>query len=219
MANRIFISYRRSDTSGEAGHLAESLEQLLGTACAFRDADDIRPGEDFEVVLKRELAGTETVVVLIGRKWLAELSARLSRPAPDFVRIEIATALHLGKVVIPVLLNGAELPAADALPDDLRQLVRHQALNLRDEAWTHDTGRLADTIGRPYAWRHVVLRAVLAVPAAVIAAKYAVGTLAPDAVNQLALARSVVLGLLALYICVEVAWWWRQRRRKAPGTN
>lgn len=217
MANRVFISYRRADTTGEAGRLAESLEELLGTACAFRDADDIRPGEDFEVALNRELADTEAVVVLIGKQWLAELKTRLSRPEADFVRIEIATALRLGKVVIPVLLNGAELPAGEALPDDLRRLVRHQALNLRDEAWAHDCGRLADAIGRPYPWRHVLLRAAVAVPATLLAAKYGIDRLAPDAANQLALARGVVLGLLAVYVGVEIMLWWRRQRRKAPG--
>ncbi len=217
MANRVFISYRRADTTGDAGRLAESLEELLGTACAFRDADDIRPGEDFEVALNRELADTEAVVVLIGKQWLAELKTRLSRPEADFVRIEIATALRLGKVVIPVLLNGAELPAGEALPDDLRRLVRHQALNLRDEAWAHDCGRLADAIGRPYPWRHVLLRAAVAVPATLLAAKYGIDRLAPDAANQLALARGVVLGLLAVYVGVEIMLWWRRQRRKAPG--
>lgn len=217
MANRVFISYRRADTTGEAGRLAESLEELLGTACAFRDADDILPGEDFEVALNRELADTEAVVVLIGKQWLAELKTRLSRPEADFVRIEIATALRLGKVVIPVLLNGAELPAGEALPDDLRRLVRHQALNLRDEAWAHDCGRLADAIGRPYPWRHVLLRAAVAVPATLLAAKYGIDRLAPDAANQLALARGVVLGLLAVYVGVEIMLWWRRQRRKAPG--
>lgn len=214
MANRLFISYRRADTTGEAGRLAESLEKLLGAACAFRDADDIRPGEDFEVALNRELAGTETIIVLIGKHWLTELGARLGRPEPDFVRIEIATALRLGKVVIPVLFNGAELPAADALPDDLRRLVRHQALNLRDEAWAHDCARLADAIGRPYPWRQVVLRAALAVVAIAIAAKYAVNFLAPESENQLGLARALVLGLLVAYIGGELAWWWRKQRRR-----
>ena len=65
MANPVFISYRRSDTTGEAGRLADALESLLGAACVFRDADDIPAGEDFEVVLKRELAETGVVVVLI----------------------------------------------------------------------------------------------------------------------------------------------------------
>jgi len=215
MANPLFISYRRSDTTGEAGRLADSLEHLMGAACVFRDADDIRAGEDFASVLQQELAGTQAVIVLIGKRWLSELNARLNRPEPDFVRIEVATALRLGKTVIPVLLQGAELPPGDALPDDLRGLVARQAVSLREEAWAPDTVRLADAIGRPYPWRLVALRAAVAVPAALVAAKYAVGALAPNAADQLGLARALVLGLLALYAGGEFALWWRRRRRKA----
>jgi hypothetical protein len=215
MANPLFISYRRSDTTGEAGRLADSLEHLMGAACVFRDADDIRAGEDFASVLQQELAGTQAVIVLIGKRWLSELNARLNRPEPDFVRIEVATALRLGKTVIPVLLQGAELPPGDALPEDLRGLIARQAVSLREEAWAPDTVRLADAIGRPYPWRLVALRAAVAVPAIVIATKYAVGALAPNAADQLSLARALVLGLLALYAGAEWALWWRRRRRKA----
>lgn len=215
MANPLFISYRRCDTTGEAGRLAESLEQQLGSASVFRDADDIVPGEDFVVTLESELAGTRAVIVLIGKQWLGELTARLKRPEPDYVRIEVATALRLGKTVIPVLLNGAELPAAEALPDDLRSLVRRQVLNLRDEAWAQDAGRLADAIGRPYRWRHLALRAALAIPVSLLATKTAVDLMAPNAENQLALARLLLMGLLALYGGLEFGLWWRQRRKKA----
>jgi len=213
MANSVFISYRRSDTTGEAGRLADSLESLLGAACVFRDADDIPAGEDFELVLKRELTDTRVVVVLVGKKWLAELTSHQSRPEPDFVRIEIATSLRLGKRVIPVLLQGTELPAATALPDDLRPLVNRQALSLRDEAWTQDAGRLADAIGRPYSWRNAALRAVLFIVAVVISTKYVVGVLYPDAGNQLNLARGLIAGLLLLYVCVEADLWWMRKKK------
>lgn len=213
MANPVFISYRRSDTTGEAGRLADSLENLLGAACVFRDADDIPAGEDFEVFLQRELAGTEVTVVLIGKKWLAELNSRLNQSNPDFVRIEIATALKLGKRVIPVLLQGAELPSAASLPDDLRALVNRQAINLRDEAWIADAGRLADAIGRPYDWRQLMLRALIFIVVAVVATKYAIGTLAPNADNQLELARGVIISLLALYTGVEGFLWWKRKKR------
>lgn len=213
MANPIFISYRRSDTTGEAGRLADALESLLGAACVFRDADDIPAGEDFEVVLKRELAEAGVVVVLIGKQWLTELTRRHTRPEPDFVRIEIATALRLGKRVIPVLLQGAELPSPGSLPEELRALVNRQALSLRDEAWIQDAGRLADAIGRPYAWRNVALRALLFIVATVISTKYAIGTLAPNATNQIEVARGVICGALALYAGVEWFLWWKRKRK------
>ena len=213
MANPVFISYRRSDTTGDAGRLADSLESLLGAACVFRDADDIPAGEDFEAVLKRELAETGVVVVLIGKQWLTELTRRHTRPEPDFVRIEIATALRLGKRVIPVLLQGAELPSPGSLPEELRALVNRQALSLRDEAWIQDAGRLADAIGRPYAWRNVALRALLFIIATVISTKYAIGTLAPNATNQIEVARGVICGALALYAGVEWFLWWKRKRK------
>lgn len=213
MANPVFISYRRSDTTGDAGRLADSLESLLGAACVFRDADDIPAGEDFEAVLKRELAETGVVVVLIGKQWLTELTRRHTRPEPDFVRIEIATALRLGKRVIPVLLQGAELPSPGSLPEELRALVNRQALSLRDEAWIQDAGRLADAIGRPYAWRNVALRALLFIVATVISTKYAIGTLAPNATNQIEVARGVICGALALYAGVEWFLWWKRKRK------
>ena len=210
----IFISYRHSDTTGIAGRLAETLENILGAGCVFRDADDIPPGEDFDAVLTSELANVRAVIVLIGRKWLSEMGARLALSEPDYVRIEIATALRLGKRIIPILLDGAELPAAASLPVELQPLVRHQALSMREEAWNQDAGRLADAIGRPYPWHKVAIRAALFLPATLLATKYGIVALAPEAADQIDLARAVVLGLFSVYIAVEAALWWQYRRRR-----
>jgi hypothetical protein len=216
--NSVFVSYRRGDTRGEAGRLTDSLENLLDAACVFRDTDDIPAGEEFDAVLNGELADTQAVVVLIGKQWLTELTARLARPEPDYVRMEVATALRSGKQVIPVLLQGAELPSAEQLPEDLRGLVGHQTLSVRDEAWNQDMGRLVDAIGRPYPWRRVLLRAALGVPAIVIATKYGIDALAPERTIQIGLARGIVLGLLGLYGVIEAALWLRtvNRRRARP---
>ncbi len=40
----VFISYRRDDSAGFAGRLADALEQRLGAGAVFRDVDDIQPG-------------------------------------------------------------------------------------------------------------------------------------------------------------------------------
>ena len=213
----VFISYRRSDTTGEAGRLTDSLESLLNAACVFRDREDIPAGEDFDAVLTNALTESQAVVVLIGKRWLPELNARLTKPEPDYVRIEVVTALRLGKRIIPVLIQGTELPATELLPADLRGLVSYQAISVREEAWNQDMGRLADAIGRPYPWRKVAIRAAFGVLAILIATKYGIDALAPESANQIGLARSVVLGVLALYGLIEAALWWRtvtqQRQR------
>jgi hypothetical protein len=41
-----------------------------------------------------------------------------------------------------MLIEGASMPRADSLPDEIRGLARKQALHLRDDAWEHDVERL-----------------------------------------------------------------------------
>ena len=156
----IFLSYRRSDTGGEAGRLADSFQQRLGGALVFRDVADIPLGAEFDAELDKELAAAKIVLVLIGPAWLTELQQRQKEAGIDYVRVEVAAALARKKRVIPVLLKGAALPSARDLPEDLGSLAKHQAMTLRDECWYQDVDRLIGAIGRPYHWRFVALRAV-----------------------------------------------------------
>ena len=91
----VFISYRRDDSAGFAGRLADALEQRLGAGAVFRDVDDIQPGADFEAVIARGLDQVRAVLVVIGPGWLdaaVDGQRRLDR-ADDFVRREVEQAL------------------------------------------------------------------------------------------------------------------------------
>ena len=59
----------------------------------------------------------------------------------DFVRMEIATALKRDIRVIPVLLDGVVMPPSTDLPDDLKPLVRRNALPVRDTGFDDDCRR------------------------------------------------------------------------------
>ena len=140
----VFISYRRDDSAGFAGRLADALEQRLGAGAVFRDIDDIQPGADFEAVIARGLDQVRAVLVVIGPGWLdaaVDGQRRLDR-ADDFVRREVEQALASGKPVVPVLVGGATMPAANALPVALRGLANRQALVLGDASWSADLARL-----------------------------------------------------------------------------
>ena len=140
----VFISYRRDDSAGFAGRLADALEQRLGAGAVFRDVDDIQPGADFEAVIARGLDQVRAVLVVIGPGWLdaaVDGQRRLDR-ADDFVRREVEQALASGKPVVPVLVGGATMPAANALPIALRGLANRQALVLDDASWSADLARL-----------------------------------------------------------------------------
>src|SRR5262245_60892035 len=147
--SRIFISYRRSDSERYVLALAQDLKKHFGKQI-FPDDDAIRPGEDFVEALKRQLGASTHVLVIIGNSWLSATDARGRRRLDDphdYLRLEIATALRGGVVVVPVLI-GAGLPAADELPADLRPLAALSGLELRPASWKSDVIRLIHAIER-----------------------------------------------------------------------
>jgi tetratricopeptide (TPR) repeat protein len=145
----IFISYRRDDTAGEAGRLADHLTQRFGSGRVFIDIDTIAPGAKFADELERALAGTTVVLAIIGRHWLTATDARGTRrldDPDDFVRREILTALQRGSRVIPVLVQDARVPTAAELPEMLAPLADRQAMAIQHEEFAADAQRLADAI-------------------------------------------------------------------------
>jgi hypothetical protein len=145
---KIFINYRREDASGYAGRLYEWLSDRFGHDRIFMDISAIAPGVDFIKAIETEVAACEVVLVIIGKKWLDCAiggQRRLDNPK-DFVRLEIAAALSRNTLVIPVLVDDATVPREQDLPDDLKPLARRNALEISDERWEFDVGRLIDTL-------------------------------------------------------------------------
>ena len=131
--SRIFISYRRDDAAGYSHAIHDRLADHLGGAQIFMDVHDIAPGADFAQRLQSVVQSCDVVVALIGKRWAGERPGQAARiqDAEDWVHIEVAEALKRGIRVIPVLLDGAPLPAADMLPADLQALRRLNAMEVR----------------------------------------------------------------------------------------
>ena len=141
--SRVFISYRRADGAGHAGRLEEDLQRALGGR-VFMDVSDIAPGRDFEAAIRAELQSCRVTLAVIGRRWTQILHEGQQKGEVDFVRLELGEALKDEQVtVVPLLLDGARLPSADELPEDLRALVRRQARSIRDDRWQRDVEDLA----------------------------------------------------------------------------
>jgi len=145
----IFISYRRDETAGYAGRLEDRFNEHFGEHNVFRDIDSIEPGLDFTEVIKRAVDSTEVMLAVIGKNWLTATDAagrkRLENP-DDYVRIEIATALKRNTRVIPLLVQGAAMPSAEELPEDLAPLARRNAFELHDSSWNEEVSRLISTL-------------------------------------------------------------------------
>ena len=177
--NRIFISYRRADSAGHAGRLADDLTRILGN-CVFMDVSDIAPGADFERVLHDELASCGAVLAVIGARWKEAFDA--PRQGKDYVLLELAQALaHEGVQVVPVLVQGAILPPAGDLPADLQALGGRQAAVIRDDRWKDDVAHLARELRVVLGLPRPAVRWVVAGVVALIVAAGAIALNAPPA--------------------------------------
>lgn len=152
--SKIFLSYRRADTSGYVIAIYDRLIQTLSSKDIFRDLDTIDYGEDFVEVIENAVQQCDVLLAIIGQQWVkitdAEGQRRLDNPE-DFVRLEIAIALRRNIRVIPVLVGGATMPSADDLPEDLKRLVRRNALEIRDRDFQAHMERLIRAINRALA--------------------------------------------------------------------
>lgn len=149
--SRIFICYRRGDTSGHAGRLRDQLAETFGDSQIFLDIDNMGIGEDFRERVTRTIASCKAVIVVIGRGWASiqdDLGRRRLSEDDDSVRLEVRAALrHAPRVkVIPVLVQGASMPSERDLPRDLHQLTRINGLLLPDDHWRHEMPRLVQTL-------------------------------------------------------------------------
>lgn len=148
----VFICYRREDAPATTGRIYDHLVESFGSGSVFKDVDSIPVGADFPAHIQRILRQATAQVVIIGPHWLNVLDEngrpRLQNPG-DFVRQEVETALANGIPVIPVLVEGAAMPPARALPPSLAQLPRLQAVSIRfDPDFTTDVHRLIAAIER-----------------------------------------------------------------------
>jgi hypothetical protein len=163
MSDKIFINYRRADSIGTAGRLGDRLAKRFGKRNLFMDVDSIRAGVDFVADLEDRVGECRVFLVVIGPNWLDardEIGRRRLDCPEDFVRIEIAAALARDIRVIPVLVDGAQMPKAEELPASIKSLVRRNAVEVRNTQFGRDAEALMTRVrealgGSPFeqAWR------------------------------------------------------------------
>jgi len=113
------------------------------------DLDTIEGGDDFTQVIDQKIDASDTLVAVIGPRWLTvtdKSGKRRLDAANDLLRIEIERAIERGIRVIPALVGGAAMPAADDLPPGLRPLCERQAIEIRDATFHTDAQELIDLL-------------------------------------------------------------------------
>jgi WD40 repeat protein len=132
----IFISYRRADSGNIVGRIGERLGDRFGAENIFRDVDSIELGGRFREVIADAINHADAVLAIIGKHWLDlkdEQGQRRIDVEGDLVRLEIEAALaHPKLLVVPLTVNGADIPEPQELPESIRGLVSRNGGVVRD---------------------------------------------------------------------------------------
>src|SRR6476619_3382501 len=141
VSSSAFISYRRDDSGGEAGRLADTIKDQFGDESVFFDTADIPLSDPWPTRLESALGEARVVVVVIGPGWILASDKwgrrRIDDPS-DWVRREIQLGLELGKTMMPLLVRHAEALPEEAFPPELSALASIQAYPIRNNQWSSD---------------------------------------------------------------------------------
>jgi hypothetical protein len=148
---RVFISYRRSDSPSASRQLAEALKLRFGSEEVFFDMRDVATGSEWRRDSMQRVQESDVVLAIIGPNWVAVTVERAQRmkldpTIEDIVRLEIETAFRHQRIVIPVLVDDAQMPPRDALPRPFRPLADVQAQTLHHASWEGDVEALAEVL-------------------------------------------------------------------------
>jgi hypothetical protein len=146
---KTFISYRRKDTAGHAGRLYGNITDQIHKNTVFFDRDKINGGAKYMDVIIKAIESAKAMIVVIGSSWLNIINEqgkqRIFDP-DDIVHKEVALGLSRGIRIYPVLVNEADMPSRESLPDDLKDLANFHAFEIRDSSWDEDIKKLILTM-------------------------------------------------------------------------
>lgn len=208
----IFISYRRDDSAGYAGRLYDRLATHFGPQRVFMDVEGIEPGADFVNAIEEAVTSCQVLIVIIGDEWTDGTDAaghrRLDDPN-DFIRLETSAALKRNIRVVPVLVDGALMPRAEELPEEIKSLARRQAIEISHKQWEASSGELIRTLER------ILSKVSTEAPAAKAPAHRTVGNgVAPPAGNKSWVWPAAAAG----FVMLGAALWWALAAR-APSSE
>jgi hypothetical protein len=127
----------------------------FGRGRAFKDVDSIGASVDFRKAIEQAITGSEVIIGVLGPTWLTatdENGTRRIDDVKDFVRLELESALRLGKHMIPVLLGAATMPHPGELLATLKELIDRQARPVRPDPDFHrDVDRVIHQVKRLHA--------------------------------------------------------------------
>jgi hypothetical protein len=130
---KIFISYRRENSSGYAGRIYENLKDDFDV---FFDIDGINIGSQFKRTIEKEIKSSRMVLALLDKDSILEFEKRQNKD--DFVLFELEYAHKNSIPIVPLLINGYPMPTVESLPKSLEFLPYLNAFDIRHEKFSDD---------------------------------------------------------------------------------
>lgn len=155
--SQVFISYRRLDSRHFTYRLQDRLERSIEFDSVFVD-EHMHAGTEYPSEIRKQLANSEIVIVVIGGSWLRNLE----RQRKDWVHEEIQQALKSKIPIIPILIDDAAVPSEDSLPDSIRDLLRFQFHHFhRPGSFENDAlgllKAIRNSVSKNYGWKSIEL--------------------------------------------------------------
>lgn len=146
----VFICYRRVEAHHVAGRIKGALDGRCSDRHIFLDTET-PGGENWRRNIRARLDVSSVMLVVIGPNWLSiepDGKRRIDDP-DDVLRFEIEEAFAMNLLIVPVLVDGAGMPARNDLPTSLVALADRQAVEIRHSQFDRDLGPLVDALNRP----------------------------------------------------------------------
>ena len=132
----IFISYRR-EGGAEVARICKEFLEGQGFR-VFLDVDGLKNGQ-FDNQLLEQLDKHGHLLLVCSPGCLDRCSEN-----NDWIRQEVAHAIKLKRNIVPLLLSQFDWPKSETLPEEMRELNRHNAFSYNHEHWDSIKGKFAN---------------------------------------------------------------------------
>ena len=140
----IFISYRKHGADkARAFHLAQDMRESFGPNAVFIDEQGLELGR-FDDQLLDQAKSCQAMLAVIGQDWNDKI--RDLQNSQDWVRRELEAGLKPGILMVPVLVDEAQLPNSADLPLPLQRLLDYEAVRIYTGAWKENLSELVDAL-------------------------------------------------------------------------
>jgi hypothetical protein len=148
---KVFINYRHSDSGAFGLLLYESLAARFSPENVFLDVKTLQPGTKWIEEIRAAGSTSAAFISLIGPRWASILAERAQGTEEDHVKSEIELAIKAENrgssiVIIPALLDDADMPTEQDVPQPVRPLLGRQSVLLRLSRWEADVQALIERI-------------------------------------------------------------------------